>query len=746
MGELMDNKGKKAAGTQLPAATLLCLAIVIWGLIGYWSNLQADLSVASCGTLANIMEQQRFTFASKLQDQENALKTYTGFFEDSSDADIGELLFRLNTVTSNSSFDFVSYVAPNGDTVESTGTRLNVADRDYFKRALAGETVTSDPVRSKVTGGDIVTFSTPIFGSGTEPTGVLVGIYEADSLANLLMPSFDGRGYTYIVNGSGSIIVKTKTDSTLALHSNLFEAFTSAAFTDFGDSASIVADVAANRGGHARYNHDGETRRMHFAPIGVNDWYIFSVAPDDAIAPQATGIMRNATMFIYAISILTLVGLSYFFMTQKKYLAELRRIAFVDSLTGGQNRKRFRLSAAEILASSPEAHAFVLLDIDKFKVLNDTLGYSCGDMLLVNIAQTFSESLGDSESFGRCDSDEFLALLLYTDDAELESRLREILSRVEAWFRAQYSATYSLVLSAGVYIVTDPMESINSISDRARHAHKLAKGKDSSAVCFYNDGMRRQILYEKEVENKMHRALTRGEFHLYLQPKFYLDSEKIYGAEALVRWDVGGEAIVYPDQFISIFEKNGFITKLDMYMLEQACIVLRGWLDAGVTPIPISINFSRMHLKNPNFVFEIAELVKQYAIPPELVEVELTESTMLNNEGALTGILTSLHECGFTLSMDDFGSGYSSLGLLKNLPVDVIKLDKSFLVDCGEQKRAVTVVASIISMAKKLGIKTVAEGVETKEQIDFLRGLGCDLVQGFYYARPMPAKDIDAFL
>lgn len=729
-----------------PIISILALMLIASGLFAYRAMLANNLDAANCDSLENTMEQQRFTFASKMTDQRSVMKTYANAFVDADKLAYGKLLDMLKNMAKNSTFINVTYARASGDALEDSGTQLNIADRAYFKAAMAGETVITDPIYSKLTDEKVIIFASPVMREA-RTIGVLVGVYDVDALSKLLMSSFNGAGYAYVTTDTGVVIVKTETTSSLALYDNLLDAMDTTEILALDSSSEIRAKVFTHRTGHTRYRHDGEERLMHYAPVGINNWCIFSVAPNSAIAPKAVGIMYTTTLFILAMALLGTLIVIYFFFTQRRHYAELKRIAYVDSLTGADNRKRFKLVAAELLEKSHDKHyAFLLLDVDKFKVLNDALGYLCGDALLRHIADTMRRHLSNDECFGRCDSDEFLLLLRYTDDITLHSRAKAIITEIENEFRTLLSSSYSLVLCVGICVIVNPQESINSISDRARHAHTLIKGKESSGICFYNEEIRNKILQEKEIENKMHIALKNQEFLLYLQPKFYLDSDKIYGAEALVRWDNGGHTLIYPDAFIPVFEKDGFITQLDMYMLKKTCEAIRGWLDAGLTPVPVSINFSRVHLGNPNFVEDIAAIVAQYQIPPQLIEVELTESTMLHSESQLIRLLDSLHQYGFTLSMDDFGSGYSSLGLLKNLPVDVIKLDRTFLMDYNEFRRAVTIISGIITMAKALGILTVAEGVETAEQVALLRELGCDIAQGYFYARPRPAEQIKTLL
>ncbi|MEG0321187.1 MAG: EAL domain-containing protein, partial [Oscillospiraceae bacterium] len=282
--------------------------------------------------------------------------------------------------------------------------------------------------------------------------------------------------------------------------------------------------------------------------------------------------------------------------------------------------------------------------------------------------------------------------------------------------------------------------------DRAKLALRESGGNVSTQVQYhlYDERVRRRLLREKKLEDMMGPALENHEFEVYLQPKYRTDFETIGGAEALVRWNSATEGMIYPDEFISIFEKNGSITRIDLWVFEQVCKTLRGWLDAGRQPMRISVNCSRVHLKMPDFLDKYRIIAERYAVPPELLEIELTENVVFEDVVHLTKIIEDIHKLGFSCSMDDFGSGYSSLNLIQDIPVDVLKLDKIFFRrGTRNLARTESVVGSIVSMARALSMETVAEGVEERRQVDMLKKLGCDYIQGYYFARPMPIHDFE---
>ncbi|MDX5679651.1 EAL domain-containing protein, partial [Clostridioides difficile] len=283
----------------------------------------------------------------------------------------------------------------------------------------------------------------------------------------------------------------------------------------------------------------------------------------------------------------------------------------------------------------------------------------------------------------------------------------------------------------------------NTIMDRANTARKTIKGGHKNSFAFYDKEMHKKILKEKEIENSMVDALNNGEFIVYFQPKYSLSDYQIIGAEALVRWDNPQKGLIPPIEFIPVFERNGFIVNIDFYVFEEVCKKIREWMDEGQKVVPISVNLSRMHFVNSNFIEEFKLIVDKYKIPTRLIELELTETAVLDNIEGLLDTMNNLKEKGFVISMDDFGTGYSSLNLLKELPVDILKLDRAFFTEKDESNNEKIVISNVIKMAKELKMKVISEGVETISQVEFLKQIGCDMVQGYLFSKPMPVKEFE---
>ena len=417
-----------------------------------------------------------------------------------------------------------------------------------------------------------------------------------------------------------------------------------------------------------------------------------------------------------------------------KYRAEF------DLLTDLYNMHTFYSQTAQAVHANPERrYSIIRMDIDRFKVINDLYGLKEGDKLLIAIADLLREKMAGTHSvYGRLGGDVFCLCVDYSRDRIL-TLIRELTDRL-----ADYPLPYKVMPSFGICEVDNIDTPINVLCDWANLALKTIKGNYLNSYAFYDGKLREKILEEKKIENQMHDAILQGQFVLYLQPKVHIPTSRIIGSEGLVRWIHPTEGLMPPDRFIPLFEKNGFIIRLDEYIWEQACITLRRWIDHGLTPAPISVNMSRMHIHDPRLREKLLDLVRRYELPPHLLELELTESAFLENESGLFESMKALQASGFQFSMDDFGSGYSSLNMLKSMPVDFIKIDRGFLNEVVTTERGKTVIRFSISLAREMDIKVIAEGVETEEQAAFLLQAGCAYAQGYFYSRPLPVPQFEA--
>ena len=421
---------------------------------------------------------------------------------------------------------------------------------------------------------------------------------------------------------------------------------------------------------------------------------------------------------------------------------QLYIITNYDALTGLPTLHKFKRDAKKLMEEHPEQkYAIIYSDINQFKYINDTLGYDIGDKILCDFAALISCEETKDRRLCRISEDNFLAVAPFED----EDTIRDVILSVNERFNVMQKAKYpgnKFVVATGVALVDDS-EDITVAIDNAKLARKSIKNSPKTACKFFDYSMKIMLQREAEITNSMEQALKNGEFIVYLQPKVGLKDNNLVGAEALVRWKKKDGSLIPPSDFIPLFERNGFVVNLDFYIYEEVCKLLESWIKNGLPVCPISVNVSRIHLNDEDFVNEIKRLVDNYKIPYHLLELELTESIFLNNAEAALSTMKKLRKLGFGVSIDDFGAGYSSLNLLKNMETDVIKLDKEFFGQGDMQKEEQIIVSSIISMAKQLNMKVLSEGVETQTQSDFLKTVLCDMAQGYLYSKPVPVEEFE---
>lgn len=399
---------------------------------------------------------------------------------------------------------------------------------------------------------------------------------------------------------------------------------------------------------------------------------------------------------------------------------------------------RFNRNVHNLLFASRKEIGFIQFDIRKFKIVNDIYGEKFGDEVLDYIIKQLKEVCHENQFFINLRSDVFMVVTEFEQKDELISLIETLDERIHCF------KNIKLQLSFGVYMVEDRNMELRQMEDRAAMARKSAKNNILTNILFYQEQLKDSLYNRKFIEENMQSAIMDRQFQMYLQPKYSITQNQIIGAEALVRWMHPKRGMIYPDQFIPIIEENGFVTKVDYYIWEEACRFLRKCLDQGVRPCPVSVNVSRVHLRDQGECIQVlSRLIEDYGIPKSLLELEITESA---DDQQISQKAVQLKAEGFTLLMDDFGSGYSSLNILLETPFDMIKLDKKFMENMMVSGKGRMILEQVVSMANKLELGLLAEGVETREQIDLLQNIGCDQVQGYYYAKPMPEEEFFSLL
>lgn len=416
-------------------------------------------------------------------------------------------------------------------------------------------------------------------------------------------------------------------------------------------------------------------------------------------------------------------------------------LATYDELTGIYNKQAFYAKTKEMLLDNPDKNFDLLrINIERFKVLNDLFGESTGDKLLRYIGKFLKEINLPLCVSGRLYADNFV--VCYEAGKGDSRRMINTLQMVADSF----AINNRTILSFGLYRIDDKTLPVSVMCDRANMALWKAKGNFKNPYCEYDEKMRQQVLKEQKIINAMEMAIQNKEFTLYLQPKYNIEKGTIIGAEALVRWISQENGFISPGDFIPVFENNGFVYEVDKFIWEESCRYLRKWLDEGREVHPISVNVSRIDLYDPKLVKHLVDLREKYQLPSQYLELEITESAYTEDPEQIITITRQLREAGFVILMDDFGTGYSSLNMLKDIQIDVLKLDMGFLKSSDYSAKGGNILTAILKMAESLKMQTIAEGVETKEQVEFLKSIGCKYVQGFYYSKPLPVGEFEKLI
>ena len=423
-------------------------------------------------------------------------------------------------------------------------------------------------------------------------------------------------------------------------------------------------------------------------------------------------------------------------------IVEMHRYVEIDSLTGLYNRETFYKKAASLMQSNPSVkYCIIYLDISCFKAINDLFHIETGNLILRTAANYFMSITDPEEAIcSRIEADHFV-ICVPQDEIDIERLIVGLDSTVQA-----LGISHNILFYAGVYPVNNPALPVDQMCDRANMALRKIKGNYMNRYAYYDAGMRELMLQDQLIVRDMETALQEEQFTIFLQPIYNIKTNSIVSAEALVRWFHPINGMISPGKFIPVFERNGFIVRVDRFVWESVCKFIRQQREETGEVIPVSVNVSRLNFYNLDLLEFLLGLLEKYELEPWMLKLEITESAYTDNPHQLTSIIRVFREEGFPVLMDDFGSGYSSLNMLKNLPVDVLKVDMAFVRELEESERAYMILKFIMMLARSLGMDVIVEGVETKKQLDYLANLGADKIQGYYFSKPLPVPDFKKLL
>lgn len=651
-----------------------------------------------------------------------------------------QMVDQLEGLVEINHFKRIGIATLEGDCYTTDGAHVNISSRSYFQKAIKGESNVSEVMYDLITTGtQINAYAAPIYQNGNIQ-GVLFFVKSLKEFQdNLLVDSFNEQGFSILANQQGKIILQNDEHTILQGVDDLAE-------LEYAGNPNFFNQEESS--GIIEFRHGEVECYLSFEALGYNEWYVVTIVPTSVVSTRISSFSQVAflTWFIIIIMAVTFFIVFYYFHQRNQH--KMEKVLFTDALTGHDNFNKFKLEVSQLLettASRRDKFCLIEFDICDFKMFNKIYGYANGDDLLITIMYGVKLYLKDGEQAARISEDRFAIFLEDHEKDAITSRISKIYAEIQNDFTRHHPGC-KFSMQFGVYRLEEFDYDLMKCLDKAIYAKNDIKKDRKQFISFYSDDMYEQLLKEKQIEERMQSALDNGEFIVYLQPKVEIETKKVVAAEALVRWKDPYKGLISPGQFIPIFEKNGFLEVLDMYVLDTVLSYMASW-KKKYAPISVSVNLSRTYIFQEGFAKRIYDMAMLHEVDTAYVELEITESTMLDDPDKLIALVKELKSYGFLVSMDDFGSGYSSLNMLKEIPIDIIKLDQVFLQSDEQTKeRSKLIIEGIMDLINLLGMDSVAEGVETKEQLELLYQVHCHVAQGFYFYRPMPASEFEKLL
>ena len=722
---------------------LISLAFIVTVSVVF-NNIKTNLEREIISSLSEEAEENAALIEKEIDAKFGVLQSFAN--ELSSTGDEIEEIRDMKSFVEVYNFRRMGFVDLNGIAKTTDGFEKDLSFREFYQVGLKGVSFITESLQETI--GDstedmINILSVPVYDNKGEIKGVLFATYLTEKFHEVIFSdSFQGEGYTYIVAGDGDVI-SSYGDGMQKEYDNIFIYTGDAAQYDDAIQENVENDMREkiSRVGIGG-NEDNDKYFYCYKPLEIEsadmNWYIFSIEPKSVLDERMHPIMRDIQFLtVILICILVMANIVFLFYNLRRR-QELFRLAYKDSITGGDNFSNFKEKAKKY--ENTEGYV-IALDISEFKLVNNVCGNASGDEVLKVIWDVILANCNDNEQAARVNADRFVIFWIESSKKTVTYRIEKLINEIEGI--SEQLSVPRLYPVIGIRAV-EKLDDADKRYGEALRAKALVKNRRDRHYAFYDEIDYDTIVENKKLENGFEKALADKKFEVWYQPKFNSHTGKIVGSEALIRWRADDGSLISPGRFIPLFEKNGNIIRLDEYVFREVCRQQKEWQKEGIQILPVSVNISRFSLYYSNVVEKYERIINYYDVDHKYVQIEITESAIIENT-VIVELIQKFHDAGFDILLDDFGSGYSSLASLNQMPFDTIKLDKS-LVDYVGNENGEKLLKFIVQLVQSLGMKITAEGVEYKEQLDFLENLNCDDIQGFYFSKPLMLADFSAKL
>lgn len=745
MGKIQSKLNK----IPLIGKIIMLLLFIVTIILIYSESLSTTLKQNYLNQLTETANYNNSIIHGELKDKQTTLQQIASFIEDSPNMVSRENMQKLSEISKQINLKRIGIIYPDKRVfvTDNLGQQSIYLDDIgiFFEKSLKDKESITRIEKDKIDdSGAIIVMSIPLKNNNGELKGILFATYDVNTLRNFMtLDIFNGKGYSIIMNSKGEKLITSLTALKLDSESNnIFYNLERINSSNKDIIERMKADVEANKSGIIQFNLY-EKMYMSYQPLGIDDLYILTVIPKNIIENQYNILMKSTYFLCIGLSVALFIIMMNIIFNEKRKKRLLENITYVDKVTGGYSYEKFLLEYKKKQKNNNRKKAFIILDIDNFKLINDIFGYNIGNMVLKDVWKIIYDNLKQNGIFARKYADKYSIMIFFDKEEEIIEFVDKVIKDIEQ-VNIIKREKFRIVPSIGIYILENNDEKIDQIENYAIMASRTIKNRYDVYYSFYYNKLKSIIIEKKNMTDSIYQALENKSFIPYFQPKFDAKTKKIVGAEALIRWQKEDGSFVSPAKFIPIAEEVGIIAEIDKYMFEAVCKQQCIWKTKGLKILPISVNLSRNKLYNANFIDEYMSILSKYKLEPKDIQFEITEGTLYIEEKIGEKIIMTLKNLGFDILIDDFGVGYSSISMIRDINATEMKIDKSFIDDTSERGKALT--NYVIKIAEVIGMKTVAEGVETKEQYEFLLKHNCDIIQGYYFAKPMPAKEYEKFL